>query len=93
MKRLGAWAELDKIAKSETDPQIRRIAEQAASRPFEVRKSNFLRHVPRLSFKPNQSRLVISSEVDVRMGKPAKPLSLIRAVLERIHQLVTGWAR
>ncbi len=91
LKRLGAWAELRHIAEAEMDAKIQQLATQTPGRPFEDRRKNFLEHIPRLFFEPGQPPLVIAPDVDFQHGKPAKPISLIRAVLERIHKLVSGW--
>jgi|GEM_PF-4664443 len=91
LKKLGAWSELRNIEETEHDPQIRRIAMQSAPRPASARRTDFLKHVPRQTFSRSQPRLFVSPEVDWLQGKPAKPRSFIRAVLERIHRLVTGW--
>ena len=88
LKRLSAWAELRDIAESDPDPQIRQLATRSPSKPYATRLAGFSQHIPRRMIARSKSELVVSPKLDVREGRPPKPRWLIRAVLERIHQLV-----
>ena len=89
LKRMRAWVELERIASQDDDGRVRRIA-STEPRPYRQRLDDFATHVSRLFVAPANRELIVSDDVDVTLGRPPKPISLIRAILERIHRLISG---
>jgi hypothetical protein len=88
--RLQAWAELREMLKQESDPRIRNIASSTPVRSYHQRLAAFASHAEHLETPAAKRRLFVAKDVDLRLGRPAKPIELIRAILERIHRLVMG---
>jgi hypothetical protein len=93
LKRLSAWAELRAIAETDPDPQIRQLAKQSPSKPYAARLAGFSQHIRRRIIARSTPELVVSPELDLTQGRPAKPRWLIRMILDRIHRLITGSTR
>ena len=95
LKRMGAWSELREMARLEIDPRLKRISTAQAPKPFGFRLKTFSRNVTWTTTRNDrtevrQREVFVSSEVDFRQGRPPKSIGLIRAILKRIHQLVSG---
>jgi hypothetical protein len=88
--RMGAWRELREMAKYDSHPRIRQLASVEPARPYGERLAAFASHAEHLETPAAKRRLFVAPEVDVRLGRPAKPIEVIRAILERIHRLVLG---
>jgi hypothetical protein len=88
--RLQAWAELREMQKFEMHPRIRNITSTTPTRDYRQRLAEFASRAEHLEAPATKRRLFIAKEVDLRLGRPAKPIELIRAILERIHRLVMG---
>jgi hypothetical protein len=93
LKRLGAWAPLREMAEHDPDPRIRRIATARPARPYRQRLAEYTQRVSRVSAATGQQPLVVAPDLDLSQGRPPKSRSFIRAILERIHRLVTGQKR
>ena len=87
LKRMGAWAPLERIAAEDPNPRIRRIATLDPPREHADRLAKFLRHSHRLDVAPRPTTLIVACEQS--KGRPAKPSWRIAAVLERIRMLVS----
>jgi hypothetical protein len=88
--RMGAWRELREMAKWDSHPRVRQMASLEPARPYGERLAAFASHAERVEAPAMQRRLYVAPEVDLRLGRPPKPIELIRAILERIHRLVMG---
>jgi hypothetical protein len=88
--RMGAWRELREIAKWDSHPRIRQMASVEPARPYGERLAAFASHAEHLEALTAKRRLYVAPEVDLRLGRPSKPIEVIRAILERIHRLVMG---
>ena len=90
LKRMGAWAPLREMAEHDPDPRIRRIATAQPARPYRQRLAEYTRRVSRVSAATGKQPLVVAPDLDLSQGRPPKSQSIIRAILEHIHRLVTG---
>jgi hypothetical protein len=88
--RMGAWRELREMAKWDSHPRIRQMASLEPTRSYTDRLATFSSHAEHLETPAAKRRLFVAKEVDLRLGRPAKPIEVIRAILERIHRLVMG---
>lgn len=88
--RMGAWRELREMAKWDSHPRIRQMASLEPARSYQERLATFASHAEHLEAPAVKRRLFVAKDVDTRWGRPAKPIEVIRAILERIHRLVMG---
>jgi hypothetical protein len=87
LRRMSAWSELRRMAESDPDPRIRRIATQQPPKTFSRRLAAVSQFARQHDIETGQRPLVESAELNLS-GRPARRSWLIRLVLERIHQLV-----
>ena len=88
LNRLGAWSQLRLIASADSDPQVRRIATQPPPKPYTDRLASFAGHVAAIENSDEQRDLVVSAGLVSGPGRRPQSRSLIRQLLERIHQMV-----
>ncbi len=92
LRRLHDWGTLSKVAASDADPRIRNMAAAGAARPFTTRMSWFLRGKSPVKPVNARNEVVLTKDYQPGSGLCAKPVLLIRQLLERIRQLVQGRA-
>lgn len=91
LKRMGAWCELDQMAKVDASARIRQIASLRSSRPFRDRVQKFSTHVAyRPSDEHSSKHLFVAENVVLGKGRPARSRELLRVLLERIRSLIRG---
>jgi hypothetical protein len=91
LRRLGAWKELSDIAPKETDRQIRPLATAMPPAPFSQRLGTFTRNTTVGDAAPavcSPLRLLIC--LPLSPARPPKVRWQIRAILERIRELLRG---
>jgi hypothetical protein len=96
LARLHARAELQKLAAVDLDPWIREFAARHAQRSFADKLVHF---APRSRLDPTaneqrpKSRMPFVLNVHPLLRHPPKPAAMIRAILERIRNLLHGPSR
>jgi hypothetical protein len=78
------------MAQWDSHPRIRQMASLEPARSYADRLATFSSHAEHLEAPAAKRRLFVAKDVDLRLGRPAKPIEVIRAILERIHRLVMG---
>jgi hypothetical protein len=89
LKRMSAWQELATMQSTDPDERIRRIASPHPGRPIVSRIAKYMRHVPRSEVVSSRKLLFLAKSVNTHEIKPPKPISVIRAILDRIRRLVS----
>lgn len=88
--RMNAWSRLAAVAENEVNPRIRRLATSRPPAEFTTRLGQFGRNVARTLSRAGRQPFYIAGDLEITQSKPGKPVSFIRAVLERIRDLVHG---
>jgi hypothetical protein len=91
LRRLGAWAELRKIAQYDFNDRVRRLATAPSPKEFDKRLQRFAGQVHAV-MPPDAAQRPMPLIVRLSAGsvRRAKTPEFIRAILERIQQLVRG---
>lgn len=90
LKRMSGWTHLAKMAASDPDARIRRIATPAPAKPYSSRLAKFSSNIHPVAVSTERRHLWVLPCLRIGEGKPPKSVTAIRAILERIHRLVTG---
>ena len=89
LKRMGAWAHLRGMAARDTSERIKRIATSEPVRPYRDRLGDFVGRMACVKVSGEETPLEVADNLDLGQGRPPKPTSLIRRILDRIHRLVS----
>lgn len=88
LKRMNAYANLQRVADSDPDPRIRRIAMFTVAKPFDERVRKFSRNVRTCETTGNAQPLLVNQMIDTGHARRPKSGTFIRVILQRIRQLV-----
>ena len=78
--------------KSDRNRRVRRMARHDEPKSFDIRMGQFLENVQQGEAVQSRQKLYVHEDVDPQSGRPPKPQSLIRRILEHIRALVHGSA-
>jgi hypothetical protein len=90
LKRMSAWHLLRSMAAMDVNPRIRRMAVVAPPASFKERPSSFIGKCETRPIPDLARTLFVSPELNITQGKPPRSRALIRKILERIRQIVSG---
>jgi hypothetical protein len=90
-QNMGAWAQLRELQQiPELVRRYPRAVRNQVSRPFSRRLARYVAHIPRRQTPSSTMPLIWADSAGSSGGRPAKPLWLIRLVLDRIRWLVSA---